>query len=406
MIFFKKNHALKKHTQIFSGVSCVLATLAAVEIQAKSLDEAVAEQLGTPIGTPSGFVGCGNLHDAGSNLVGALQTYCARFAPEGATTAASGGGSATTTAVPRAEAHSADSQDDAISKNNGNWSWFLTGETETLEKSESETEGAFDSDVQRVVMGISYAPTTQASFSLAVDRNEQDGDFENGGTFAHQSTGIRLLGTFNPTDNFSLMISGAYDDITSERTRISSVNDSFNGGEINFLSGTPTSDYSYNQLGVNLRGSYQLTSGKFSFTPMLGIDWLDTDYGTFSESGNSGLELRFHDDAKTSMQSVLGFQGSYAISTDFGAFIPQFSAIWRHEFEADSRDVNVSFVQDLNATQFSYQTDELDSDFVDASIGGVFVFAQGVQAYANVQTLLAHKYFDSFIASIGLRIEF
>ena len=93
------------------------------------------------------------------------------------------------------------------------------------------------------------------------------------------------------------------------------------------------------------------------------------------------------------------------VGTSFGAVIPQFGFTWRHEFDDDARDVNVSFVEDANATRFQYQTDTADSDFFEVSAGSVFVLKNGVQMFLHAQTLVAHDVYDSFAASAGLRIE-
>jgi len=399
---------IKAHLNRFSLAGMVLLAASTANGQAISLDQAVNNQLQVT----TGGLGCSVLLANGANVTGALQDICARAVPAGATPSSAGGGSATPAAGPGANitfAKQADKEAEDIAKNKassgGNWGLFITAENESLERDASEFEGGFDADTNRFVMGIVYAPSTTAAYSFGLDLNSQDGDFNVGGDFSHDSTGYRFLASFNPSDKLSFQVAAAYDDISADRRRIARFTDIFNDAEFFVFSGTPDASYDYDQLGLNALLGYELSSGQFSLTSQFGLNWLSTDYGTYDERGDSGLELTFHNDDRKSFQGSIGLLGTYAVGTSYGAFIPQFNATWRHEFENDARDVSVSFVQDLNSVEFTYQTEAFDSDFIDLSAGGVFVFANGFQAFANVQTLLAHEYFSSVIVSAGLRWE-
>lgn len=377
------------------------------DAQALSLDSAVNLQLGNEPGVGP----CGRLLEAGANVTGQLANICSRAVPVGSSPSSSGGGSATPTAIPSADsgivdaAKKAGKDSQGYSASSDHWGVFITAENEALDRNASATEGGFDSSIDRVVLGGSYIASATTAISLAVNISEHSGDFERGGDFSFDSTGLRLLGSFKPSEKLSLQVAAAYDDVSATRQRLSHFEDRFENALVFERNGTPLADYSYEQLGVSLRAAYEFNFGRLSLSPSIGVDLSNSDYGRYQEQGASGLELTFHNDERKSTQSALGLQGNYVIGTGFGAVIPQFSAAWRHEFEGDARNVSVSFAGDTKATQFNYQTDALDTDFFELSAGSVFVFKKGTQAFINFQTMLSNDVYDSFIASAGLRLE-
>lgn len=387
------------------------ALLFSTGVQAISLDDAINQQLEAPPGN----VVCGRLLDAGANLTGALQDICARAFPLGASASSSGGNSAIPASLPSANIGLIDgaapgdkevgNRQSTDFKITANWSAFLTLENEGLDKDQTENEAAFDSSLNRILLGANYMPSNTWSFGTALNMSNQDSDFANGGEISEDTAGLRLLASYNPADNLSLHLLGSYDKISADKMRATRFTDIFNDAPIYTVSATPESDYDYDRLGLTFRTYYDMNFGKFSLVPQFGIDWVDTQYDSYNEVGASGLELTFHDDQHTSLQTSLGITGTYAISTGFGVFIPQFNVVLRHEFEDEGREINVSFVQDLNATQFSFQAEDPDANFIEAGIGGVFIFADGLQSFINVHTLLAHEYYNSVVISVGLRRE-
>ncbi len=402
---------ITKPTYMFRLLALPAAIALSSNTLALSLDEAVNQQLRTPLPSEGlGLTPCRQLLQSGADLTGnLLDTICSRAAPGGATPSSSGGGSATPVTLPSSSFSDTKQSSNSLSEelvSTNNWQLFFTVENESLDRDASDTETAYDSDKTKFVLGTTYSPDTKSSYSLALSTAQHDGSYENGGGFEYETTAMHLIASFQASDNLYFDLSASYEDVSAEQERATTFDDILNGGSIFSLGSSPISDYSYDQTGFSIQGGYDINSGRLTLTPVLGIDWLSADYGTYTEQGDSGLELTFHDDEKDSLQAVVGLQTSYVMETGFGAFIPQLDLMWRNEFKDDSRDVNVSFAQDLNSTQFSYQTDELDSSFAELSAGGVFVFKGGTQAFINLQTLLAHEYFDSFVANAGLRLEF
>jgi uncharacterized protein YhjY with autotransporter beta-barrel domain len=103
--------------------------------------------------------------------------------------------------------------------------------------------------------------------------------------------------------------------------------------------------------------------------PRAGFSWVRNDYNSYNERGNSGLELRFNNDHRTSLQSSVGAFASYAISTGFGVIVPQAGVSWIHEFENAQRDIGFSFVGDIRGKTFTFQNERPDQDFLEINAG-------------------------------------
>lgn len=391
------------HATLFKHlVSPLLSVFLIANAHATSLDNAVNAQLENL----QGYGPCGRLLDAGGEPTNSLLTICGRAVPVGTTPSSSGGGSASPAAAPTINTKAGDlhTEMDAVSIA-GPWSLFLTVENESLDRDASRTEGAFKSSLNRVTFGSTLSPSSRTALSLALNMSQHNGDFDGGGDFRYDAQGLHFIGSLHLTPELSVFVGGFYDKIKAERKRLSRFDDSINGASIFFIDGTPTTEYDYGQLGMTLQGVYEITTGPFSLSTQFGFDWVDSDYGNYSEHDDSGLALTFHDDNKTSLQAAWGFQATYTIGTRYGAVIPQVGATWRHEFHNDGRNINVSFVDDINATRFQFQTDPLDANFTEFHIGAVLVLKHGVQMFANVQKSFAHENYDRLIASAGVRIE-
>jgi len=371
------------------------------DARALTLNEAVNAQLET-ISLP-----CDRLlgSDPATVLSGGLADICARAVPFGSTPQAAGGSAANLSTLSSSSMTAMqEGQVREETQIGSQWTLFFTAEGESLDRDVTEGEDGFDSTALRLVAGAIYAPTTSTDIGFAFTRQRHDGDYVNGGNFEADTNGLRVLATSYLTDQLFLQAMAGYDWVSSQRARAATFEEYFNGGLVFSREGEPYSDFEYNQTEVSLLAGYNYARGNMTLTPQLGVTWLNTDYGTYSEAGNSGLELTFHDDQRESLQSSLGLQAAMAISTGFGVAIPQLDVYWKHEFEDKSRRVNVSFTQDTRAQQFSYDTEAGDSNFAEVGAGLAFVFSQGNQAFIRVQTLLEHEFYESYIISAGLNI--
>lgn len=168
--------------------------------------------------------------------------------------------------------------------------------------------------------------------------------------------------------------------------------------------GEASSDYNAAQFTAQVLGGYNYSKDNFTYGPRIGLDWVKTDYDEYNESGSTGLELSNHGDDVASLQSSLGLWGSVPSNTRFGVMTTQAGIAWKHEFDQDQRNVEVSFVDDSNSIRFSYETEEPDRDFFEFSLGFSFIMPDDMHMFFNYRTLIGHDFIDNHVGSFGLRM--
>lgn len=285
------------------------------------------------------------------------------------------------------------------------WTVFTTIEGGALNRDVSNAEAGFDSRRINLLMGSTYALNTSHTLGALVSTIRQVGDYLGGGDFSERSNGWRVLELYQPSVEFFIQAVAGVDAVASQRTRTTSFEEYFNGALAFYQSGTPSADYHYKQSELSLQSGYSFYRGRYTLTPQLGLSAVTSAYGSYTESGNSGLELKFHNDKRKSLLSTLGLQATRTISTGVGVVTPQFDLNWKHKFADKSRQVEVSFVDDTRSKIFRYDTQAADRDFIELGGGVVIVFINGVQSFVRLQTSLGQRYTQSTIATLGLNIE-
>ncbi len=404
-------HNNKKNISIAATVGILVGGQSSLVI-AQTLNEVVAEQLSSVSGIP-----CFNLlgpDDPLTTLTGDLKDICTRLAPVGATppSASGGGGAATPTNLPKivrrileddslSEAEGAASSDQIIELNQA-VSLFLSGEYQSLDRDITTFEDGYDSDIWRFSAGIDYRVLDRLTAGAAFDFRHQEGDFSSSGNFKQNSYGALIFASFTPIDSLFVQLTGGYAYQHNERSRLASFNDTTGFS----VSGFAESDYEGDEYSASLLSGYDFSVGNVTFGPRVGLDWVINNYNSYSETGDSGLELRFSKNHRNSLQSRLGLFGSAAFSTGFAVIVPQLGVDWIHEFQNDQRDIYFSFAGDTRNRLFSFQNESPDRDFFEVNAGASMVFAHGAQAFVNYRALAGHSYFDGHSASVGLRLEF
>jgi len=281
---------------------------------------------------------------------------------------------------------------------------FVSGEYESLDRDVTTFEDGYTSDIWQLTVGADVQLTERSVVGAAFVGSDQSGGFVGGGDFTVDSIGVLVFGSFLPTDETFIQASGGYARRSNERNRVAR----FVSDDVTPFSrtGVPAADFDPDEFSAGILAGYDYVAGNVTIGPRIGLDWINTDFKSYSERGSSGLELTFHDDDMTSLQTTLGVQGSAAISTRYGVLSPQVSFAWKHEFQNDQREVQVSFVYDTLAQRFTYQTQPPDRDFFDLNMGLVFVLPKGTQVFANYRTVLGYSFFDSNAFSVGLRKKF
>ncbi len=354
---------------------------------------------------------CERLRGAGANLTGELAVFCGLNT--GGDPSSSGGGAGTPNTVPgviqdRLEAVGDDpgngSKADVESELSPGWSIFLSAEGEILDRDATDFEDGYDSDVWRVTLGTDYRLGEDGTIGLALTYSNHEGDFDGGGDFENDSYGFIAFGAFNPNEKMFLQATLGYAWKGYERARdVEGFLTDTPPDQI--LSGSVKGDFDGNEFSTGILLGYDHSVGNLTIGPRIGLDFIYTEFDGYREQGNTGLELVFQDTDETSFQSRVGFAGSLSFETGFGALLPQLSADWVHEFADPQRNLAFSFADDLNGIKFVYEDEKPDSDFFELAVGLTALLPNGWQPYLQFRTIVGHEFIDSYVGSIGLRLE-
>jgi outer membrane autotransporter protein len=158
---------------------------------------------------------------------------------------------------------------------------------------------------------------------------------------------------------------------------------------------------------INALVGYDHNISNVTIGPRVGLLYTHLSIDDYSEDGGAGLAMSYDDQTVKSLQTTVGLQGSIAINTSYGVWVPQATADWLHEFENDRRDIKVQFAGDktANPSRFKFNNDKPDRDFFNLGIGTVLVLPNGIQPFVNFRAMVGNDRFDNYAGTVGVRIE-
>jgi len=88
-----------------------------------------------------------------------------------------------------------------------------------------------------------------------------------------------------------------------------------------------------------------------------------------------------------------------------GVIVPQIRLDWVHEFEDDGEAITAQYLEDINQTKFKVETESLDSDYLDVSVGLSAQFPHGRSGFISYRTLQGYSGLTYHSIQAGFRIE-
>jgi uncharacterized protein with beta-barrel porin domain len=388
---------------------------------AQSLDQAVAQELTDGC---SVLLGEGEAEEmkALEQLEGKLQAFCARgpldTPPIGA---ASGGGAATPASAPGiiqqqqrerllAAAGSgggarAASGDVASTVLGDRFSFFVFGNYAAVDKDRNSFEDGYDSDVLGATVGGSYRVRPNVVAGLGFDYFHEDGNYDHGGDFDTDSFGAVAFGAVS-SEHLIVQGSAGYARRHYERTRpIQITFEERDGVTEPPITGEAPGDYDGNAYFLEIAATSVWRWREVTFSPFASLGWSRVDYDSYAENGDTGFELRFHDDHQTFLLSALGAGASTVFSTGALALVPSIDISWLHEFENDQRTVKVNFVDDTRPKTFTYDTEKPDRNFGMLRASLAAVLPNGLRPFVQFQTVFENTNYSGYVATIGLNFD-
>mgnify|MGYP003693655461 CR=1 FL=1 len=136
--------------------------------------------------------------------------------------------------------------------------------------------------------------------------------------------------------------------------------------------------------------------------PRAGLHYKRSELNGFTETGTGAL-FTYSDQVDDLLTGTVGFQASYAISTDFGVVVPQVNGEYVREFLTDHNTYTAASV--AAGAPFNFVTDDPDLNHFNVGAGVVFVLPDGISPFLNFQAELANRLEETQTVTAGVRVE-
>ena len=280
---------------------------------------------------------------------------------------------------------------------------FISGNVESLDRDKTTFGDGFDSTVWGATAGADFRFNDMFLAGTAFNYVNRDGDFDGGGGFSTNSYSVLGYGAFMPIPAMFLDVSFGYTnhnylvDRPVSYTNLAGVTSG----------GTASSNSDGNEWLISAIMGYDHNISNVTIGPRVGVNYTHNKIDDYSEDGGGGLALSYDDQTVKSLQTTVGLQGSMAINTSYGVWVPQATADYIHEFKNDRRNIKVQFDGDnrANPSRFKFNNDKPDRDFFNLGIGTVLVLPNGIQPFANFRAMVGNDRFDNYAGTVGVRIE-
>jgi uncharacterized protein YhjY with autotransporter beta-barrel domain len=281
--------------------------------------------------------------------------------------------------------------------------FFATGLVESLNRDITTFQDGYKSNILGITAGADYRFSKKLVAGLALSYSNTDGDFRGGGNFSTNSYGGIAFASFLPTDKTFVQITGGY---TRNNYLVSRAASAFIDPD-RAVNGLASSNSNGNVYNLGFLSGYDQPIGRFTVGPRAGLNYSHTQIHDYTETGGTGIELKYDKQYINSLQSVVGVQGSAAFSTGLGVLVPQLNADYIHEFANSQRFIHVQFAEDFraNPTKFTFQNDVPVRNYFNLGTGLLMVLPNGWQPFVSFRAMVGNEQFNNYAGTFGLRIE-
>ncbi|EIC30788.1 MULTISPECIES: autotransporter outer membrane beta-barrel domain-containing protein [Methylomicrobium] len=280
---------------------------------------------------------------------------------------------------------------------------FVNGNFGVGDKDGTDRELGFEYDSQGVTAGIDYRFTDNFVLGGTFGYNAIKSDFDaSRGNLNLDGYSFSLYSTYY-NDDFYLdtIFSGGWNEYDTRR------NIQLPGFNQTALGNTRGNDYSF-----NVTGGYDFHQQGLTYGPYGRVSYQNVQIDGYQENTSNpgstgfGAVTSIGKQNAVSLQTALGGQLSYAISTSFGVLMPTARAEWVHEFHDGSRPVNWSFANIPTQTAFVNLSDGADRNFGNLGAGLSATFTHGASAFLFYETMVGRDHISEHSINAGVRAEF
>jgi uncharacterized protein with beta-barrel porin domain len=284
------------------------------------------------------------------------------------------------------------------------WGGFVNGHYTQGSRDSSSLESGFDFNDAGLTAGVDYRFSPSFVAGAALNYASTSADFDhNLGDVESDNYGLSVYSSYNLGSYFidgfvsytKLEFDSKRNIVIPSTTAVPGINTA--------AKASPDAD----QYAAAIGGGYDWAMGDLTVTPFVRLNYLHLKVDGYTESEPvSSLGLTVGDRSVTSLQSVVGGQITKAISTSGGVISPYGGVQWIHEFRNDSSDIKAKYTYDPFNTSFTIPSSDPDRNYFLLRGGVTGVFANGISAFANIETAVGLRDTDYASIVVGARVEF
>jgi uncharacterized protein YhjY with autotransporter beta-barrel domain len=300
---------------------------------------------------------------------------------------------------------------------------FLNGRFGSGSKDTTDLEAGYDVDITGLTFGADYRLSDQAVLGAAFSYGSSDSDFDNndrglsGGSFDTDGYSLALFGSWYGERSYVDVIA-SYGQMNHDSTRRISYTLDFNTPGFNCpdptlgqcltetWDDTATGSTDSDAFSIGASYGYNFGDGPWTLGPLLAINYLDLSIDGFTEKGAPGLNLTYGDQDGESLQLQAGFDVARASSMSWGVLSPYARFVYVNEQKNDQQVFDLRYSADPLATPVAVRSDEPDRNFFRWGVGLSALFANGVSAFMDYDSVLSLDTVDYWEITAGLRYEF
>jgi uncharacterized protein YhjY with autotransporter beta-barrel domain len=280
---------------------------------------------------------------------------------------------------------------------------FASAGATALNHHNNEFEDGYEAQLPTVTLGADYWISPRLLAGVGFNYTNFDGTYDDGGGFDKDIFSPLLYATYLPSDRafVNAVLGYSRNENSNNRKVVVPFSD-----DPEPFTGHTSADYDENQYAVTLQAGYDHPIDTFTIGPRLGFGYGYSQVGSFKEKGNTGAELRYSGLNQTSVQTSLGAAATVAIAIPYGVLLPQASVAWVHEYANDARNIDARFVEAPGSPEFTFQRERPARDWANIGLGVSASLVNGMQPFAQFQTIQGNDNFVSYGGTAGMRFSF
>jgi uncharacterized protein YhjY with autotransporter beta-barrel domain len=264
----------------------------------------------------------------------------------------------------------------------------------------------YDFDDRSITGGGDFRFTDAFTGGGALSYGDTDLDFKaGGGTMQVRTFGGSLYGLWTVDEHIQVSALVGYTHVRNTSDRYISYVES----ATTTINRVAHSRVTGHQWEGTVTVSYAMTGADgWSFGPSLALSGQKLNLHAFDETGANGLNLSFPKQDTDSLQIILGFDASKAISTSAGVITPYARAQGIYETRDNSRTVQVRYTADTTGFFPGIRLTTRAPDRSRFLLGGGLAgqFTNGWSAFADIETIVGLREVSGYNATLGVRKEF